>query len=246
MGDLKRTLSFSRRGGARTTWDTDLLLPVPEECAAHESWCRCDFDDDTIVGDDDAEEQAALEEELDKELQCQLLASWAATLPEEGCVIVSPTSGGPSDNAPSTDNLVEWPALGKNSIGSDWDLCSEASSLASSWALLDEFELVGGDAQMPVGAPLSRGSFAEALQRGAAKRGETSRASPPSVGPAWPTSPQVRPQAASEEDKEDCQVFDEKDGRGGRWMRTQKGTRSIKQRKRVESAICRRLSQKHG
>merc|ERR1712187_29207 len=182
---------------------------------------------------------------MGSEVDAEIMEQEKLTEPTQRLPGDSPICIDSSDNSLSAGQLAEWPALGSNSLGSEWELCSEASSLASSWALLDEVDNVG-DAEVAALALPERFSFADVLQRGMARAGVQSSA----VAPTRPTSAQVRVRAVPKEDDEvDAAHMEypcEKDGRGGRWMRMQKGTHSVKQRKRVDSAICRRNNQRLG
>lgn len=209
---LTGTISLSRCRGDSTTWDLSLLLPVPEECLGHESWCLADEDSD--LGHDETGEQ---EKELAEAMQPHRA---------EEHTVASPIFIAPSDDSLST----AWPALRPNGIGAEWELCSEASKTVSSWTFLEE--------------EAERISFAEAVRQGAGMP-------PPKVAPIRPSTLRMHAKATPEEEKENDEAICEdapfeKDGRGGRWTRLQKGTRSTKQLSRVESKICKRMDQRMG
>lgn len=253
---LSRTLTLSRSGGTKTTWDVDLLLPVPED----ELWGGPGDEDEgtDLSGDDDAEEHAqdlcvlghAQEEYAEEEHAREGRAEEAED--QEWSVLGAGGAGSEWDMCSETSSLApSWALLGE-------DACSEASSLAPSWALLGEAEAgeqpdvsAGGCRVLaPWAAPPGRGgSFAEVLLRqGGAGDGTPSADPRPSGGATRLLLRRARAQpaapASGEEGAEDGLCPGGKDARGGRWTRQQRGTRSVKQLQRVEMAVSRRAEQR--
>merc|ERR1719401_2011322 len=155
--------------------------------------------------------------------------------------------------------------LGSDTASESWEICSQASSLASSWAPLDLPETVlasaasmtpeeeaetaaalHGEMTLAASAP----TFAQVLLR--QKLQHSAGVARPAAQAARRSSLPLLTGAAAALAKEDDDANDEdgpcsmweKDGRGGQWTRAQCGPRSTKQRSHVEQAIKRRAMQR--